>query len=217
MRVKENANDYRYFPDPDLPPVTIENSKIESIREILPTLPFEFENKWIDKYNFKPEEAITLASTRHIASYFEEILNYDVSAKNAYKWITGELFRLFNEVNIPFDHNKVLAKDLAKIISLSDSEKITTNSAKEILRKLFTSNDSLKTVMNDGDYLDNKSNNVEDVIDKVLKENPGEVIRFQKGEEKLLSYFIGKVMKESKGKINHKIITQELSKKLRNS
>ena len=67
MRVKENADDYRYFPDPDLPPVTIKNSKIESIKEILPTLPFEFENKWINTYNVKPEEAITLASTRYIA------------------------------------------------------------------------------------------------------------------------------------------------------
>ena len=217
MRVKENANDYRYFPDPDLPPVTIENSKIESIREILPTLPFEFENKWIDKYDFKPEEAITLASTRYIASYFEEMLEYDVSPKNANKWITGELFRLFNGINIPFDHSKILAKDLAKIISLSDSEKITTNSAKEILRKLFDSNNSLETVMNEGNYMDDKSNNVEEIINKVLKENSDEVIRFQNGEDKLLSYFIGKVMKESKGKINHKIITQELSKKLRNS
>jgi aspartyl-tRNA(Asn)/glutamyl-tRNA(Gln) amidotransferase subunit B len=217
MRVKENANDYRYFPDPDLPPVTIENSKIESIKKTLPTLPFDFENKWIDKYDFKPEEAITLASTRHIASYFEEILKYDVSAKNANKWITGELFRLFNEINIPFDRNRILAKDLAKIISLSDSEEITTNSAKEILRKLFDSDKSIEAIMDEEDYLNNTNNNIEDIVNKVLKENPNEVARFQNGEGKLLSYFMGKVMKESKGKIGHKIIIQELNNKLKNS
>ncbi len=217
MRVKENADDYRYFPDPDLPPVTIKNSKIESIKEILPTLPFEFENKWINTYNFKPEEAITLARTRYIASYFEEMIKHNVDPKNASKWITGELFRLFNEINIPFDHNRILAKDLAKIISLSDSEKITTNSAKEILRKLFNSNKSIEAIMNEEDYLDSTSNNIEDIVNKVLKENPNEVARFQNGEDKLLSYFMGKVMKESKGKISHKIIIQELNNKLKNS
>ena len=217
MRVKENADDYRYFPDPDLPPVTISESKIDSIKQDLPILPFEFENKWIDKYDFKPDEATTLASTIHIASYFEEIIRYDVTPKNASKWITGELFRLFNEINIPFDKDRVLAKDLAKVISLSDSEKITANSAKEILRKLFISDISIDSILNDDSYFDNADNTVVDIVNKVLDQNPNEVDRFRNGEEKLLSYFMGKVMKESKGKISHKIIIQELNNKLNKS
>ena len=217
MRVKENADDYRYFPDPDLPPVTISESKIDSIKQDLPILPFEFENKWIDKYDFKPDEAITLASTIHIASYFEEIIRYDVTPKNASKWITGELFRLFNEINIPFDKDRVLAKDLAKVISLSDSEKITANSAKEILRKLFISDKSIDSILNDDSYFDNADNTIVDIVNKVLAQNPNEVDRFRNGEEKLLSYFMGKVMKESKGKISHKIIIQELNNKLNKS
>ena len=163
MRVKENADDYRYFPDPDLPPVTISESKIDSIKQDLPILPFEFENRWIDKYDFKPDEATTLASTIHIASFFEEIIKYDVTAKNASKWITGELFRLFNEINIPFDKDRVLAKDLAKVISLSDSEQITANSAKEILRKLFISDKSIDSILNDDSYFDNADNTVVDL------------------------------------------------------
>ena len=217
MRVKENADDYRYFPDPDLPPVTISESKIDSIKQDLPILPFEFENKWIDKYDFKPDEATTLASTIHIASYFEEIIKYDVTPKNASKWITGELFRLFNEINIPFDKDRVLAKDLAKVISLSDSEKITANSAKEILRKLFISDISIDSILNDDSYFDNADNTIVDIVNKVLDQNPNEVDRFRNGEEKLLSYFMGKVMKESKGKISHKIIIQELNNKLNKS
>ncbi|MDG1089432.1 MAG: Asp-tRNA(Asn)/Glu-tRNA(Gln) amidotransferase subunit GatB [Candidatus Marinimicrobia bacterium] len=217
MRVKENADDYRYFPDPDLPPVTISESKIDSIKQDLPILPFEFENKWIDKYDFKPDEATTLASTIHIASYFEEIIRYDVTPKNASKWITGELFRLFNEINIPFDKDRVLAKDLAKVISLSDSEKITANSAKEILRKLFISDKSVDSILNDDSYFDNADNTIVDIVNKVLDQNPNEVDRFRNGEEKLLSYFMGKVMKESKGKISHKIIIQELNNKLNKS
>ena len=217
MRVKENADDYRYFPDPDLPPVIISESKIDSIIKDLPFLPFEFENRWIDEYDFKPDEAITLASTIHIASYFEKMIKYDVTPKNASKWITGELFRLFNEINIPFDEDRVLAKDLAKVISLSDSEQITTNSAKEILRKLFISDKSIDSIISDDNYLDNTDNTIIDIINKVLDQNPNEVDRFKNGEEKLLSYFMGKVMKESKGKISHKIIIQELNNKLRNS
>ena len=217
MRVKENADDYRYFPDPDLPPVTISESKIDSIKQDLPILPFEFENKWIDKYDFKPDEATTLASTIHIASYFEEIIKYDVTPKNASKWITGELFRLFNEINISFDKDRVLAKDLAKVISLSDSEKITANSAKEILRKLFISDKSIDSILNDDSYFDNADNTIVDIVNKVLDQNPNEVDRFRNGEEKLLSYFMGKVMKESKGKISHKIIIQELNNKLNKS
>ena len=207
MRVKENADDYRYFPDPDLPPVTISESKIDSIKQDLPILPFEFENKWIDKYDFKPDEATTLASTIHIASYFEEIIRYDVTPKNASKWITGELFRLFNEINIPFDKDRVLAKDLAKVISLSDSEKITANSAKEILRKLFISDISIDSILNDDSYFDNADNTIVDIVNKVLDQNPNEVDRFRNGEEKLLSYFMGKVMKESKGKVSHKTVS----------
>ena len=217
MRVKENADDYRYFPDPDLPPVTISESKIDSIKQDLPILPFEFENKWIDKYDFKPDEATTLASTIHIASYFEEIIRHDVTPKNASKWITGELFRLFNEINIPFDKDRVLAKDLAKVISLSDSEKITANSAKEILRKLFISDKSIDSILNDDSYFDIADNTIVDIVNKVLDQNPNEVDRFRNGEEKLLSYFMGKVMKESKGKISHKIIIQELNNKLNKS
>jgi aspartyl-tRNA(Asn)/glutamyl-tRNA(Gln) amidotransferase subunit B len=217
MRVKENADDYRYFPDPDLPPVTISESKIDSIKQDLPILPFEFENKWIDKYDFKPDEATTLASTIHIASYFEEIIRYDVTPKNASKWITGELFRLFNEINIPFDKDRVLAKDLAKVISLSDSEKITANSAKEILRKLFISDISIDSILNDDSYFDNADNTIVDIVNKVLDQNPNEVDRFRNGEENILSYFMGKVMKESKGKISHKIIIQELNNKLNKS
>ncbi|MDC0593998.1 Asp-tRNA(Asn)/Glu-tRNA(Gln) amidotransferase subunit GatB [Candidatus Marinimicrobia bacterium] len=217
MRVKENADDYRYFPDPDLPPVIISESKIDSIKKDLPFLPFEFENRWIDEYDFKPDEAITLASTIHIASYFEKMIKYDVTPKNASKWITGELFRLFNEINIPFDEDRVLAKDLAKVISLSDSEQITTNSAKEILRKLFISDKSIDSIISDDNYLDNTDNTIIDIVNKVLDQNPNEVDRFKNGEEKLLSYFMGKVMKESKGKISHKIIIQELNNKLKNS
>ena len=215
MRVKENADDYRYFPDPDLPPVVISDNEIEKISENIPTLPFEFEDDWIDKYDFNPEEATTLASTIDVATYFNEIIQHDISPKNASKWITGELFRLHHEINLPFNKNKVSVKDLSTIICLNTSEKITQNSAKEVLRKLFNSNDSLESILSEGRYLNSIDNNIEGMVEKVLQENSEEVIRFKNGEEKLMSYFIGKMMKESQGRISHKIISEELLKKLK--
>ena len=216
MRIKENANDYRYFPEPDLPPVEIHKKHIDSIKKLLPTLPFELEEKWMKDYNFTSKEASILSSTSEIASYFEKMIS-NTDAKDANKWITGELFRLFNEENQEFDDKKINPNDLSKIILLVNNGEITTSSGKEILRKLFNSDSSIDFILNKGDYLNNTDHNIEDIVKKVLKDNPNEVKRFQDGEDKLLSYFMGKVMKESKGKINHEIIIQELNNSLKKS
>ena len=216
MRIKENADDYRYFPEPDLPPVEIDKKHIDSIKKLLPTLPFELEEKWMKDYNLTSKEASILSSTNEIASYFEKMIS-NTDAKDANKWITGELFRLFNEENQEFDDKKINPNDLSKIISLVNNGEITAASGKEILRKLFNSDSSIDFILNKGDYLNNTDHNIEDIVKKVLKDNPNEVKRFQDGEDKLLSYFMGKVMKESKGKINHEIIIQELNNSLKKS
>ena len=122
---------------------------------------------------------------------------------------------MHHEINLPFNKNKVSVKDLSTIICLNTSEKITQNSAKEVLRKLFNSNDSLESILSEGRYLNSIDNNIEGMVEKVLQENSEEVIRFKNGEEKLMSYFIGKMMKESQGRISHKIISEELLKKLK--
>ena len=210
------ADDYRYFPEPDLPPVEIDKKHIDSIKKLLPTLPFELEEKWMKDYNFTSKEASILSSTSEIASYFEKMIS-NTDAKDANKWITGELFRLFNEENQEFDDKKINPNDLSKIISLVNNGEITAASGKEILRKLFNSDSSIDFILNKGDYLNNTDHNIEDIVKKVLKDNPNEVKRFQDGEDKLLSYFMGKVMKESKGKINHEIIIQELNNSLKKS
>ncbi|HJO21744.1 MAG TPA: Asp-tRNA(Asn)/Glu-tRNA(Gln) amidotransferase subunit GatB [Candidatus Marinimicrobia bacterium] len=216
MRIKENADDYRYFPEPDLPPVEIDKKHIDSIKKLLPTLPFELEEKWMKDYNFTSKEASILSSTSEIASYFEKMIS-NTDAKDANKWITGELFRLFNEENEEFDDKKINPNDLSKIIALVNNGEVTAASGKEILRKLFNSDSSIDFILNKGDYLNNTDHNIKDIIKKVLKDNPNEVKRFQDGEDKLLSYFMGKVMKESKGKINHEIIIQELNNSLKKS
>ena len=214
MRIKENADDYRYFPEPDLPPVEIDKKHIKSIKKLLPNLPFELEDKWIKDYNFTHEEASILSSTIEIASYFEKMI-VNTDAKDANKWITGELFRLFNEESKAFNSEKIDYKDLSKIISLVNSEKITASSGKEILRKLFYSDLEIDMIIEDGNYMtDSQEIDIKNVVENILKDSPEEVKRFKNGEEKLLSYFIGKIMKASGGKVNYKKIVEVLNKEL---
>ena len=139
----------------------------------------------------------------------------NTNAKDANKWITGELFRLFNEENQEFDDKKINPHDLTKIISLVNDEKITAASGKEILRKLFHSELEIDRIIEDGNYvLSSEAINVDEIVKNVLKDNPEEVKRFKKGEEKLLGYFIGKIMKASGGKVNHKKIVEVLNREL---
>jgi aspartyl-tRNA(Asn)/glutamyl-tRNA(Gln) amidotransferase subunit B len=171
---------------------------------------------WIKNYNFTSTEATTLSNTAEIASYFEKMISVNTNPKDANKWITGELFRLFNEENKLFDSKKINPKDLSEIISLVNTEKITASSGKNILRKLFHSKSSLKTILKDEKYADDsKKVNIKEIVQSVLKENREEVSRFRNGEEKLLGYFIGKIMKVSGGKINHKKIIEVLNEELK--
>ena len=171
---------------------------------------------WIKNHNFTSTEATTLSNTAEIASYFEKMTSVNTNPKDANKWITGELFRLFNEENKLFDSKRIRPKDLSEIISLVNTEKITASSGKNILRKLFHSKSSLKTILKDGKYADDsKKVNIKEIVQSVLKENQEEVSRFRNGEEKLLGYFIGKIMKVSGGKINHKKIIEVLNEELK--
>ena len=155
-----------------------------------------------------------MSNTIEIASYFEKMAS-NTNAKDANKWITGELFRLFNEENQEFDDKKINYNDLSKIISLVNYEEITPASGKEILRKLFHSDLEIDTIIEDGNYkLNSQEIDIDEIVKNVLKDSPEEVKRFKKGEEKLLSYFIGKIMKASSGKVNHKKIVEVLNKEL---
>ena len=215
MRIKENADDYRYFPDPDLPPVGLEKSFIDDIKSSVPMLPFEYEKKWMNEYNLSLNECMILSYSKEIAKYFEEVVSLDVSPKKASTWVSTELFRLFNESNSTFDSTKVVAKDLKILIDEIKQNKITQNSGKEILRELFETNKNISEILESGDY-DSSDINISDIIDAVLLNCENEVLRYKNGEEKLIGFFIGQVNKETKGKVSHEVIISELKKKLKN-
>ena len=214
MRIKENADDYRYFPDPDLPPVSLEKSFIEEIKSSVPLLPFDYEKKWMNEYNLSLNECMILSSLKDIAKYFEEVVSLDVSPKKASTWVSTELFRLFNETNTTFNSSKVKAKDLKILIDEIEQNKITQNSGKEVLRALFETGKNISEILKSGDF-DSSDINITDIIDNVLSNCQNEVLRYKNGEEKLIGFFIGQVNKETKGKVSHEVVIAELSKKLK--
>lgn len=215
MRLKENADDYRYFNDPDLPPIDLDKSLVDKIMSEVTILPFEYENKWIVDYKLSLTEATVLSTTKKIAKYFESVVDSGVAAKKASAWISTELFRLFNEENLEFNSEKVSSYDLIKIIELVENDKITQNSGKEILRKIFENGVSVEEILQSGNF---EVSNVDigSIVDSILSQYSDEVSRFKDGEEKLMGFFIGQINRETKGKISHKIIIDELTKKLNN-
>ena len=215
MRLKENADDYRYFNDPDLPPIDLDKSLVDKIMSEVTILPFEYENKWIVDYKLSLTEATVLSTTKKIARYFESVVDSGVAAKKASAWISTELFRLFNEENLDFNSEKVSSYDLIKIIELVENDKITQNSGKEILRKIFENGVSVEEILQSGNF---EISNVDigSIVDSILSQCSDEVSRFKDGEEKLMGFFIGQINRETKGKISHKIIIDELTKKLNN-
>lgn len=215
MRLKENADDYRYFNDPDLPPIDLDKSLVDKIMSEVTILPFEYENKWIVDYKLSLTEATVLSTTKKIAKYFESVVDSGVAAKKASAWISTELFRLFNEENLDFNSEKVSSYDLIKIIELVENDKITQNSGKEILRKIFENGASVEEILQSGNF---EISNVDigSIVDSILSQCSDEVSRFKDGEEKLMGFFIGQINRETKGKISHKIIIDELTKKLNN-
>lgn len=215
MRLKENADDYRYFNDPDLPPIDLDKSLVDKIMSEVTILPFEYENKWIVDYKLSLTEATVLSTTKKIARYFESVVDSGVAAKKASAWISTELFRLFNEENLEFNSEKVSSYDLIKIIELVENDKITQNSGKEILRKIFENGVCVEEILQSGNF---EISNVDigSIVDSILSQCSDEVSRFKDGEEKLMGFFIGQINRETKGKISHKIIIDELTKKLNN-
>ena len=214
MRIKENADDYRYFSDPDLPPVSIKESFIDNIKTSVPTLPFECEKKWMNEYKLSLNDCMILSSTKEVAEYFEKVVSLDVPPKKVSAWVSTELFRLFNASNSIFDSSKVSAKDLKNLIELIDKNKITQNSGKEILKELFESDKTIDQILESGNF-DAPELDINSIIETVLSNCENEVSRFKNGEEKLLGFFIGQINKKTRGKVNHELIITELKKKLK--
>jgi aspartyl-tRNA(Asn)/glutamyl-tRNA(Gln) amidotransferase subunit B len=215
MRSKEEAHDYRYFPEPDLVPVEIEDSWIENIKADIVELPDVKRERFITQYRLPEYDAALLTSEKSIAEWFEEAVRLGGEPKTVSNWIMGELLRLLNEDNKQIEECSLKPAQLVAMLRLINKGTISGKIAKTVFEEMYkTGKDAEVIVKEKGLVQITDEAEIERVIDDVLTENPKEVERFKAGEGKLMGFFVGQVMKATKGKANPKIVNELLRKRL---
>ena len=215
MRSKEDAHDYRYFPDPDLLPLEFDNDYVEKIRKEIPELPDQKKSRFIEKFNLSSYEANILVSDLETSKYFEVVIkNSDV--KLAANWITGELFALLNEKNLEITESPISAKNLSKLINLIKDGTISGKIAKTVFEIMSDGDKDPNNVVKDKDLKQQSDpKELEKLIEKVINENQDKVKEYKSGKEKLFGFFVGQAMKLSGGKANPQLVNEILKKKLK--
>ena len=218
MRSKEDAHDYRYFPDPDLLPLEVSDEFIEALKAEIPELPDEKKKRFMDEFKISPYEATILVSDIEVAKYFEEVvakMGKNKDMKLAVNWITVELFAVLNEKNLEISQSPISAKNLAKLINLIKNGTISGKIAKSIFEHMMDGDlDPQMIVEEKGLKQESDPKALETLIDKIINENREKAIEYKQGKEKLFGFFVGQVMKNSGGKANPQMVNEILKKKL---
>jgi len=214
MRSKEDAHDYRYFPDPDLPPLKFDQSFVDGIKKKLPELPDDKKERLIKDYKLSSYEAGVLISDKDTSDYFEDIAkNSDV--KLSINWVIGDLFAALNKIGKSIKESPISSKNLAKLIDLIKNNTISGRIAKEVFELMINDNRDPKVIVEEkGLIQESNVGELEKIIEKVLKENGDKVAEYKSGKDKLFGFFVGSVIKESKGKANPALVNDILKKKL---
>ncbi len=215
MRSKEEAHDYRYFPDPDLPPVTCDDEFIEKLRKLLPELPEAKKERFINELGLSDYDAGVLTSVRQLAEYFERVLSEGINPKKCSNWITSELLgRIENAEDI--NNFPVKPASLAKLLTLIDNETISGKIAKTVFMEMIeTSGEAEDIIDKKGLKQVSDTGEIEKIIDDIISANPQPVEDFKNGNEKAIGFLVGQAMKLSKGKANPQLVNQILNKKLK--
>lgn len=216
MRTKEDAADYRYFPDPDLPPLVVADSWVEQIKAEMPELPRHMAARFVEQYSLPEYDATTLTQSQEMAAYFERTAQACGQPKLASNWVMGEISRRLNNEEIGMDAVKVSSDQLAALIKRISDGTISNNAAKQVFEALW---------MGEGSHVDavieakglkqmNDTGALEKIIDEVIAANPGNVEQYKAGKDKAFNALVGQVMKASKGKANPAQVNELLKAKL---
>ena len=215
MRSKEDAHDYRYFPDPDLLPLNLDKNLIDKIQKDLPELPDQKKERFIKDYSLSLYEANVLVSEKEISDYFEEVVKTS-DKKLATNWIIGDLFASLNEKNISISNSPITAKKMSQLIDSISSGIISGRTAKDVFEIMNeTGEEPRKIIESKGLQQQSDPKELEKVILKVLDSNKDKVEQFKSGKVKLFGFFVGQVMKLSEGKANPQLVNDILKKKLK--
>jgi aspartyl-tRNA(Asn)/glutamyl-tRNA(Gln) amidotransferase subunit B len=216
MRGKEEAHDYRYFPDPDLVPLRIDEKWVEEIRKDLPELPAEKRERFVREYQIPEYDAEILTSTKAMANYYEECIRLYPEPKIVSNWMMGELLRDLKRDGKEIEQCLVTPQHLTEMLKMIQEGTISGKIAKDVFEEVYqTGEHPAKIVKEKGwiQILDEAE--IVRVIQRVMESNPKLVEDYQKGKERLFGFFVGEVMKETKGKANPKLVNELLRKKLK--
>ena len=214
MRSKEDAHDYRYFPDPDLLPLTLDDDWIKGLQDTIPELPDQIKERFINEYSLSSYDANIIVSDKATSEYFEDVVK-NRNPKLVTTWVTGELFSILNKKNLIIEDSPITSKQLGELVDNIENGKISNRQAKEVLEEMCESGKgALEIIDEKGLSQISDENEIEKLVDNVLNSNPENVKKYKNGKDKLFGFFVGEAMKLSKGKANPKIVNDLIKKKL---
>ncbi|MBN8704971.1 MAG: Asp-tRNA(Asn)/Glu-tRNA(Gln) amidotransferase subunit GatB [Bacteroidetes bacterium] len=215
LRTKENAHDYRYFPDPDLVMVHVTEDRITKVRNEMPELPDQKKNRLVSQYGIPVYDAEVLSADKELANYYESVCKETTDFKAASNWVMGEVMRIMKEKLLSISEFSLTPVQIAGIVNLIKDGKISTTIGKQLFEELLANGGDPATVVEAKGWLQvSDTGAIESVIDTVIASNPGQVAEFVGGKDKLFGFFVGQTMKAMKGQGNPKVINDILVKKL---
>jgi aspartyl-tRNA(Asn)/glutamyl-tRNA(Gln) amidotransferase subunit B len=226
QRSKEYAHDYRYFPEPDLPPLVLSREWVEGIRARLPELPDARRNRFAERYGLSCHDAGVLTAERVVADYFESCVNAyppippwqggkEGGAKTVANWITGELFRLLKTVDVGIEAIKITPDALAELLTLVEKGSISISVAKDVFTEMFETGHPARQIVNEkGLSQISDTEELSHIVEQVIVENPGPVAEYLGGKEAVLRFLVGQVMKATRGQANPQLANELLKEKL---
>ena len=216
MRGKEEAHDYRYFPDPDLLPLFVDEKWVERARTELPELPEAKKQRFMENLGLSSYDAEVLTASRELADYFEKCLDKFNNPKQVANWVMGPLLGLLNAHGKEIGESPVPSSYLAELLKLIDDGVISGKIAKTVFEDMAQTGKAPKDIVEEKGLVQmNDASAIEKIVDNIIAKHPGQVEQFKSGKTKLMGFFVGQVMKETKGKANPKIVNELFTQKLK--
>jgi len=215
LREKEEAHDYRYFPDPDLVPMKINKDWVSGIKGTLPELPGARENRYKDSLGLSGYDSSFMANDFEISSYFEEALKYHDNAKAICNWIMGDFSALINKDGITLRQSRIIPENLANLVKMIDSKEINSKIAKLVFEEMYDSGETPQDViLKKGLKQINNTEELEKIIDEIIAKNQDTVNQYKAGKSKAIGYLVGQIMAKTQGKANPQIVNELIVRKL---
>ena len=216
MRSKEEAHDYRYFPEPDLPPLQVSAEFIERVRASMPELPEARRKRFMEQYGLSFNDASQLTSERSLADYYEQAASAAGNPRATANWLRSELLRELESTGLVASASPVSPEELGALVRMIDEEKISGKQGKEVLIEMFKSGKGAATIVEEQGLIQvSDTTEIDGLIEEVFASNPQQLAGYRAGKDALFGFFVGQVMKASKGKANPKVVNEQLQKKLK--